>query len=51
MGKDRSRIRSGYPKNTAGSHVIFYRETSADVIEIVRVLHGSMDIETRLSGT
>ena len=51
IGKDCSHIRSGYRKNTAGSHVIFYRQTSADVIEIVRVLHGSMDIETRLSGT
>ncbi len=48
MGKDCSHIRSGYRKNTVGSHVIFYRQTSVDIIEIVRVLHGSMDIERRL---
>jgi len=48
-GKDCSEIRSGYRKLNVGSHVIFYRQIIADTIEIVRVLHGSMDIETRLS--
>ena len=48
-GKDCSDIRIGYRKLNAGSHVIFYRQTLADVIEIVRVLHGHMDIEARLS--
>ncbi|SJZ39918.1 toxin ParE1/3/4 [Trichlorobacter thiogenes] len=48
-GKDCSDIRIGYRKFNAGSHVIFYRQTCADMIEIVRVLHGHMDIETRLS--
>jgi toxin ParE1/3/4 len=51
IGKDCSDIRSGYRKTSAGSHVIFYRQTSADVTEIVRILHGSMDIETLLSAT
>ncbi|WP_370543326.1 type II toxin-antitoxin system RelE/ParE family toxin [Geobacter sp. OR-1] len=48
-GKDCSDIRDGYRKLNAGSHVIFYRQQSIDSIEIVRVLHGRMDIETRLS--
>ncbi|MDD5105665.1 MAG: type II toxin-antitoxin system RelE/ParE family toxin [Desulfuromonadaceae bacterium] len=48
-GKDCSDIRIGYRKLNAGSHVIFYRQTLVDTIEIVRVLHGHMDIETRLS--
>jgi toxin ParE1/3/4 len=48
-GKDCSDIRIGYRKLNAGSHVIFYRKTLVDMIEIVRVLHGHMDIETRLS--
>ncbi|ACD96298.1 type II toxin-antitoxin system RelE/ParE family toxin [Trichlorobacter lovleyi] len=48
-GKDCSDIRIGYRKLLAGSHVIFYRQTLTDTIEIVRVLHGHMDIETRLS--
>ena len=45
-GKDCPEIRIGYRKLNAGSHVIFYRQTLADMIEIVRVLHGHMDIET-----
>jgi toxin ParE1/3/4 len=49
-GKDCSEIRDGYRKISVGSHLIFYRQTSEDAIEIVRVLHGRMDIETRLSG-
>lgn len=48
-GKDCSEIRIGYRKLNAGSHVIFYRQTLSDTIEIVRVLHEHMDIETRLT--
>lgn len=47
--KDCSEIRIGYRKLNAGSHVIFSRQTLSDTIEIVRVLHGHMDIETRLT--
>lgn len=48
-GKDCSDIRDGYRKLNAGSHLIFYRQKTFDIIEIVRILHGRMDIETRLS--
>lgn len=48
-GKDCSEIRDGYRKFNAGSHVIFYRQSLPDMIEIVRILHGRMDIETRLA--
>jgi toxin ParE1/3/4 len=50
-GKDCSDIRNGYRKLNAGSHVIFYHKMLNDSIEIVRILHGRMDIETRLSGS
>jgi len=33
------------------SHVVFYRQKRNDEIEIVRVLHGRMDIETKFSTT
>lgn len=46
-GKDCSDIRQGYRKLNVGSHVIFYRQ-KLDSVEIVRVLHGHMDIEFRL---
>lgn len=48
-GKDCSDIRIGYRKLLTGSHVIYYRKALTDTIEIVRVLHGHMDIETHLS--
>lgn len=32
----------------ANSHIIFYRILSEDVIEIVRILHGSMDLKNRI---
>jgi toxin ParE1/3/4 len=50
-GKDCSEIRVGYRKLNVGSHVIYYRKIIADTIEIVRVLHGSMDIETQFPKT
>jgi len=49
-GKDCSEIRSGYRKFNVGSHIIFYRQIIADTIEIVRVLHGHIDVENHLSG-
>ncbi|MCJ7603812.1 MAG: type II toxin-antitoxin system RelE/ParE family toxin [Desulfobulbaceae bacterium] len=49
IGNDCSEIRPGYLKINAGSHVIFYHQKTDDLIEIVRILHGRMDIETRLS--
>ena len=33
----------------AGSHFVFYRQLANKNVQIVRVLHGRMDIETRLS--
>jgi len=48
-GKDCCDISKGYRKINVGSHVIFYRQRNKNSIEIVRVLHGRMDIETNLS--
>ncbi len=40
-------IRAGYFKHVVGSHVVFFRLTATS-IEIVRVLHGSMDFDQHL---
>ncbi len=48
-GQDCSDIRSGYRKYSAGSHIIFYRQIAGDTIEVVRILHGRMDTDRRLS--
>jgi toxin ParE1/3/4 len=44
LGKECDHIRKGYRKYPLGRHVIFYRIT-IDGIEIIRILHDSMDLE------
>ena len=41
-------IREGYRKHHIGRHFVFYMEL-AGYIDIVRILHDRMDIETRMS--
>lgn len=48
-GRDCGDIRNGYSKIPVGSHVVFYRRLQNEVIEIVRVLHGRMDVSAQLS--
>ena len=50
-GKDFNHVRKNYRSSKVKSHLIFYRliENQID-IEIIRVLHQSMDIENRLYG-
>jgi len=48
QGRSAEDIRPGYFKLAVGSHLIFYRLGSADVIEVVRVLHKRMDIGKHL---
>ena len=47
LGKQCFYIKEGYRKFPQGSHIIFYRETSNHEILIVRILHKSMDIESK----
>jgi len=47
MGKVCGEIRPGYYKFPAGSHVVYYRSKLNKYIEIVRVLHENMDVNTQ----
>lgn len=48
-GKDYSHVRKGYFQSQVKSHFIFYKINLKDEqIEIIRVLHQRMDIESRL---
>jgi toxin ParE1/3/4 len=47
-GRNCSEIRSGYRKHKVGKHIVFYREINTNLIEIVRILHERMDIESQL---
>lgn len=44
IGKACDEIRGGYRKFPQGSHVIFYRQVGSQNIEIIRILHKSMDV-------
>ena len=39
--------RPGYRKVTVGAHIVFF-QFNGEAIEIVRILHGAMDIEPKL---
>ena len=47
IGRERPEIKPGYRSIAEGKHVIFYRVSDSD-IEILRILHGRMDIEQRM---
>jgi len=47
LGNARDDIRKGYRVYHVGRHLIFYRQKPAE-IEIIRILHDRMDMETRL---
>jgi toxin ParE1/3/4 len=50
LGKTCDDILHGYRKFPQGSHLVFYRNGSSSVIEIIRILHKSMDVEPQLIG-
>ena len=43
-----SQVREGYRSSKINSHIIFYRKGQDSVIEIVRILHESMDWKRHL---
>jgi toxin ParE1/3/4 len=48
-GIDFSKVRKGYYRSRIKSHFIFYKmDHKNNVVEIIRILHQSMDIENRL---
>lgn len=48
MGMACDDIRTGYRKFPHGSHLIFYRQGVDQIVEIIRILHKSMDVESKL---
>jgi len=50
FGKDFSKVRKGYFRSRIKSHFIFYKlNLKNEEIEIIRILHERMDIETHLN--
>ncbi len=48
IGKSVEQTRKNYRVTKIKSHLVFYRKTENDLVEIVRVLHQRMDIKKRL---
>ena len=48
-GKSMEHIKKGYRASRVKSHIIFYRIAKDNIVEIIRLLHQQMDIESRLS--
>ena len=51
IGKACDYIKDGYQKFPHGSHVIFYKQTSTNGIEIIRILHKHMDVASNFENS
>lgn len=49
MACDFGKIRKSYKYSKVKSHLIFFKKDKTNEIEVVRVLHERMDIESRLA--
>ena len=48
MARDCGEIRKSYKCSKVKSHLIFFKKDKMNEIEVVRVLHEKMDVESRL---
>lgn len=48
IGRACDELRPGYRKHVVGSHTLYYRIVSGDVINVVRILHQRMDVDRHL---
>ncbi len=46
-GRTCDHIKEGYRKFPQGSHIIFYKKGNKQEIEVVRILHKNMDVESK----
>jgi toxin ParE1/3/4 len=48
-GKSVDYIKKGYRVSIVKSHIIFYKKSRRNIVEIIRVLHQKMDVENRIN--
>jgi toxin ParE1/3/4 len=48
LGKNYSEVAPNLLGFKAGRHIIFYSKNETDVLEIIRILHGQMDLRNRI---
>ena len=49
MARDFGNVRKNYRCSKVKSHLVFFKKTKTNEIEIIRVLHEKMDIENQLT--
>lgn len=47
-GKSMEHVRKGYRASKVKSHLVFYRKSDDNQIEVIRILHQMMDVKNRL---
>ena len=48
-GISRDDIRNGYRSTKVKSHIIFYKKSPKNTVEIIRIFHQKMDVESKLN--
>jgi len=48
LGRACDEVRAGYRKFPHGSHVIYYKQPTADLSLVIRILHVTMDVDSQL---
>jgi len=48
-GKSMDHIKKGYRASIVKSHLIFYRKSQDNQVEVIRILHQRMDVENRVN--
>jgi toxin ParE1/3/4 len=48
MARDFGNVRKNYRCSKVKSHLVFFKKTKSNEIEVIRVLHEKMDIENQL---
>ena len=51
MGRNCDHIKPHYQKFPQGSHIIFYRATSINNIQVIRILNKNMDIASKFGNS
>ena len=49
LSRNADYIRDGYKVAKVKSHLIYFKKSNDDIIEIIRILHQKMDIENRIN--
>ena len=51
IGKNCDHIKPHYQKFPQGSHIIFYRATPKNNIQVIRILHKNMDVASKFGNS